>query len=107
MESWYYTRAKTTNHPIVIRINVSEPQNTLDLMIACESMAELTGLLSKISEDFQAKVLTKLGTTLKSAFIPLKELLCDCGSQLPKLPSRSEDVICSSCQKIYTYEMLG
>jgi len=107
MESWYYTRAKTTNHPLVIKITVSERQNTLDLMIACESMAELTGLLSKISEDFQTKVLTKLGTTLKPAYTPLKELLCECGNPLLKLPSRSQDVICNSCQKTYTYEMLG
>jgi len=107
VESWYYTRAKTTNHPIAIRVNVSERQNTLDLMIACENMAELTGLLSKIAEDFQSKALTKLQTSLKPAFSPLKELLCECGNPLPKLPSRSEDVVCSSCAKTYTWEMLG
>ncbi|MDD1778859.1 MAG: hypothetical protein LUQ65_11910 [Candidatus Helarchaeota archaeon] len=107
VESFYYTRAKTTNHPIAIKVNVSEQQNTLDLMIACENMAELTGLLSKIAEDFQSKALTKLQTSLKPAFSPLKELHCDCGNSLPKLPSRSEDVVCSSCAKAYTWEMLG
>lgn len=107
VESFYYTRAKTTSHPIAIKVTVSEKQNTLDLMIACENMAELTGLLSKIAEDFQAKALTKLQTSLKPAFSPLKELHCNCGNSLPKLPSRSEDVVCSSCAKTYTWEMLG
>jgi hypothetical protein len=107
VESWYYTRAKTTKHPIAIRVNVSEQRNTLDLMIACEDMSELTGLLSKIAEDFQSKALAKLQTSLKPAFSPLKELRCDCGNSLPKLPSRSEDVVCSSCAKTYTWEMLG
>ncbi|NVM54960.1 MAG: hypothetical protein HWN66_14745, partial [Candidatus Helarchaeota archaeon] len=107
LESWYYTRTKTTNHPIAIRINVSEQNNTLDLTIGCEDMAELTGLLAKISEDFQNKIRDKFQQEPKPAFGNLKDLLCECGSPLAKLPSISENVTCNSCQKSYTWKMLG
>ncbi len=107
VESWYYTRTKNTNHAITLRVNVSERQNIIDLTIACEDMAELTGLLAKIAEDFQVKIKTKLGKDLKPAFGNLKELLCNCGSPLAKLPAISEEVICNNCHKNYTWEMLG
>jgi len=107
VESWYYTRAKTTNHSIALQIKVSELSNTLDFTIACESMAELTGLLAKISEDFRNIVQTKLSTDLKPAFGNLKDLLCDCGSPLSRLPSLTEEVTCNSCHKMYTYDALG
>ncbi len=107
VESWYYTRAKTTNHPIALTINVSELTNAIDLKIACEDMAELTGLLAKISEDFRNKITSKLDVDLKPAFGSLKELLCDCGSPISKLPSITEEVICNSCQKMYTWKALG
>ena len=70
-------------------------------------MAELTGLLAKIAEDFQMKVQIKYQMDLKPAFSNLKELLCVCGSPLSKLPTATETVICNNCHKNYTWEMLG
>ncbi|HUX98401.1 MAG TPA: PCI domain-containing protein [Candidatus Deferrimicrobium sp.] len=107
VESWYYTRAKSSNHPITICINCSERKNILDLIIGCEDMAELTGLLAKLSEDFQNLIKNKFHFDFKPAFSNLKELLCECGSPLSQLPTLSQSVICNSCQKIYTWEMLG
>jgi hypothetical protein len=75
--------------------------------MACEDMAELTGLLAKISEDFKEIVASKVHTDLKPAFGHLKDLRCACGSPISKLPSDSEEVTCNSCQKSYTWEMLG
>ncbi|MFX1295897.1 MAG: hypothetical protein ACFFD2_13730 [Promethearchaeota archaeon] len=107
MESWYYTRTKTTNHPITMQINISEQKNYIDLTIACEDMAELTGLLAKISEDFQMNILQNLQIDLKPAFGNLKQLLCECGSPISKLPTISETVVCNNCQKAYSWEILG
>ncbi len=107
IESWYYTRTKTTNHPITLQISVSEQKNLIDLTLACEDMAELTGLLAKISEDYTLKLQAKYGIALKPAFGNLKELLCKCGSPLPKLPSISESVECNACHTSYSWEMLG
>ncbi|NVM30078.1 MAG: hypothetical protein HWN65_14640 [Candidatus Helarchaeota archaeon] len=107
VESWYYTRTKTTNHPIAIQIVVSEQTNTIDLTIACEDMSELTGLLAKMSEDFREKIYGKLHVDLKPVFGSLKELICDCGSPLSRLPSDSEVVTCNSCNKTYSWEMLS
>jgi ribosomal protein S27AE len=107
VESWYYTRAKTSNHPIAICIICSERKNVLDLTIACEDMSELTGLLAKISEDFHNLIQTKFNVDLKPAFSNLKELLCECGSPLPQLPTILQNVTCNSCKKIYTWDMLG
>lgn len=106
-ESWYYTRAKTSNHQIALCLTVSELTNTLDLTIACEDMAELTGLLAKISEDFKDKVKAKLHTELRPVFGNLKELLCNCGSPISRLPSETEETTCNACHKAYSWEMLG
>ncbi|MHA1264292.1 MAG: hypothetical protein ACTSRS_03575 [Candidatus Helarchaeota archaeon] len=107
MESWYYTRAKTTNHQIAIKVDVSELTNTIDLTIGCENMAELTGILAKISEDFKEKINNTLNQSLKPAYGSLKDLLCECGAPLPRLPSVSEAITCNACHKSYTWEMLG
>ncbi|MHA1130004.1 MAG: hypothetical protein ACTSQI_00235 [Candidatus Helarchaeota archaeon] len=70
-------------------------------------MAELTGLLAKIAEDFTLKLQTKYHLELKPAFNNLKEILCKCGSPLSRLPTITEEVECNSCHTLYTRKMLG
>ena len=103
-EAWYYAQIGAKKEDVVIKTLIDEMKSIIDITIACDTGVVLTGILSKITQEFSKRLYQE---EQKQLIIPsgnFRILQCTCGAPLPRLPTKDHPVKCEYCGTIWHYE---